>query len=144
MKYNKIILENLQKVALKRVRIKVDPASIGVAEDLTRCNGYEGYVLAETAESMKVLVVIPGPEGNTSVVDVPLEYLELLLQNLNNIKMDSFKNFIVSALEVAEDDPIIQQIHACESIDDIEVFLKDRGLDQDEIAKLYKYYINHE
>jgi hypothetical protein len=141
MKYDQIITESLDKVALKRVRIKVDPASVSVAEDLAKCDGYEGYVLAEDQSHMKVLVVIPGTSSELSVMSVPIEYLEIVLQNLDQIRIDNFKRFIITSLDISDDDPVIQQIESSESIEDIEVFLKDRGMSDEEITKLYKYYI---
>jgi len=141
MKYDQIITESLDKVALKRVRIKVDPASVSVAEDLAKCDGYEGYVLAEDQSHMKVLVVIPGTSSELSVMSVPIEYLELVLQNLDQLRIDNFKRFIITSLDISDDDPVIQQIQSSESIEDVEVFLKDRGLSDEEITKLYKYYI---
>jgi len=141
MKYDQIITESLSNVSLKKVRIKVDPASVSVAEDLSKCNGYEGYVLAEDQSFMKVLVVMPGATGEMTVMDVPVEYLELLLQNLDGIRFNDFKRFIITSLDISDDDPVIQQIEASESIEDIEVFLKDRGMSDEEITNLYKYYI---
>jgi hypothetical protein len=141
MKYDQIITESLDKVALKRVRIKVDPASVSVAEDLAKCNGYEGYVLAEDQSYMKVLVVIPGTSNELSVISVPIEYLELVLQNLDQLRIDNFKRFIITSLDISDDDPVIQQIESSESIEDVEVFLRDRGMTDEEITKLYKYYI---
>jgi len=141
MKYDQIITESLDKVALKRVRIKVDPASVSVAEDLAKCDGYEGYVLAEDQSYMKVLVVMPGTNNELSVISVPIEHLELVLQNLDQLRIDNFKRFIITSLDISDDDPVIQQIEASESIEDIEVFLKDRGMTDEEITNLYKYYI---
>jgi hypothetical protein len=141
MKYDRIITESLDKVTLKRVRIKVDPASVSVAEDLAKCDGYEGYVLAEDQSHMKVLVVMPGTSGKITVMSVPVEYLELVLQNLDQLRIDNFKRFIITSLDISDDDPVIQQIQSSESIEDVEIFLKDRGMSDDEITKLYKYYI---
>jgi hypothetical protein len=141
MKYDQIITESLDRVTLKRVRIKVDPASVSVAEDLTKCNGYEGYVLAEDQSHMKVLVVMPGTSGKMTVMSVPVEYLEIVLQNLDQLRIDNLKRFIITSLDISDDDPVIQQIQSSESIEDVEVFLKDRGMSEEEIAKLYKYYI---
>jgi len=141
MKYDRIITESLDKVTLKRVRIKVDPASVSVAEDLAKCDGYEGYVLAEDQSHMKVLVVMPGTSGKITVMSVPVEYLELVLQNLDQLRINNFKRFIITSLDISDDDPVIQQIQSSESIEDVEIFLKDRGMSDDEITKLYKYYI---
>jgi len=142
MKYDQIILESLQKTALKKVRIKVDPINVSSNADLTRCNGYEGYVLAEDQEITKVLLVLPDQDGNMSVIEVPNEHLEMLHNAAQNL--EALKQFIILSLDVSGDDPLIQNIHTCESIDDIEVFLKDRGLSDDDIAEIYKYYIAHE
>lgn len=142
MKYNRIITESLNNIALKRVRIKVDPASINVTADLTKCDGYEGYVLAECDDLMKVLVVQPNDDGSMSIMDIPNEYLEMLTNIKQNL--EDIKRFIITALNVSDDDPLIMQIAAASSIDDIEAFLKDRGLTEEEITKLYKYYIAHE
>jgi hypothetical protein len=141
MKYDQIILESLQKVSLQRVRIKVDPVNVAINKDLSVCDGYEGYVLAEGETSMRILVINPDLDS-TSVMDIPNEYLQKLQsvsQNLENLKV-----FILTALNASEDDPIVQNIQSSESIDDVESFLRDRGLTEDEITKLYKYYIANE
>jgi len=142
MKYNQVILESLQKVALKKVRIKVDPINVSQNADLSNCDGYEGYVLAEDQEITKVLVITPDQEGDMSIMDIPNEYLERLA-NINE-NLAALKEFIVLALDIANDDPLIQNISACESIDDVEVFLRDRGLTDEDISNLYKYYIANE
>jgi hypothetical protein len=90
---------------------------------------------------MKVLVVIPGTSNELSVISVPIEYLELVLQNLDQLRIDNFKRFIITSLDISDDDPVIQQIESSESIEDVEVFLRDRGMTDEEITKLYKYYI---
>jgi hypothetical protein len=142
MKYNQIILESLQKVTLKKVRIKVDPINVSKSADLSNCNGYEGYVLAEDQEITKVLVITPNQENDISIMDIPNEHLEQLA-NINE-NLAALKEFILLALDIANDDPLIQNISACESIDDVEVFLKDRGLTDEDITNLYKYYIANE
>ena len=141
MKYDQIILESLQKVSLQRVRIKVDPINVSTAKDLSSCDGYEGYVLAEDETSMKILVINPDLDS-TAVMDIPNEHLLKLQNAVQNL--EELKSFILTALNVSEDDPIIQNIHSCESVDDVEVFLRFYGLTDDEITKLYKYYIANE
>ena len=142
MKYNQVILESLQKVSLKKVRIKVDPINVNINADLSNCNGYEGYVLAEDQEFTKVLVMKPNDDGSMTVMEVPNESLEKLA-NINE-NLAALKEFILLALNVSMDDPLIQQLQAAESIDDVEVFLKDRGLTDEDFIKLYKYYIANE
>ena len=139
MKYDQIILESLQKIALKKVRIKVDPINVSQSTDLSNCNGYEGYVLAEDQEITKVLVMIPNQDGSMSVMQIPNEHLEMINNAAQNL--DNLKQFIILSLDITSDDPLIQNISACESIDDVEVFLRDRGLTDENISNLYKYYI---
>ena len=142
MKYNQVIFESLQKVALKKVRIKIDPINVSANTNLANCNGYEGYVLAEDQEITKVLVITPDQDNNLSVMDIPNEHL-VKYTNINE-NLTKLKEFIILALDLSVDDPLIQQLHAAESIDDVEVFLRDRGLADNEIADLYKYYIANE
>jgi hypothetical protein len=140
MKYTQIFLESLQCTSLKRVRIKIDPAAISVSEDLSKCNGYEGYVLAEDSSVVKVLVIRPDTGKEANVINVPPGYLETIIQDDMQNKLTELKGFIITALNPAVDDPIIQQIQSSESTDDIESFLRDRGLSSEDITKLYKYY----
>jgi hypothetical protein len=142
MKYNQVILESLQKVSLKKVRIKVDPISVSQSTDLSNCDGYEGYVLAEDQEFTKVLVITPDFDVNMPVMDIPNEHL-IKYNNINE-NLTSLKEFILLALDISMDDPLIQQLQAAESINDVEVFLKDRGLSDEDIVELYKYYIANE
>ena len=141
MKYDQIILESLQKVSLQRVRIKVDPVNVAINKDLSVCDGYEGYVLAEGETSMRILVINPDLDS-TSVMDIPNEYLQKLQSVTQNF--ENLKDFILTALNASEDDPIVQNIKSSESIDNVETFLRFRGLTEDEITKLYKYYIANE
>jgi hypothetical protein len=142
MKYNQIILESLQKVSLKKVRIKVDPINVSQNADLSSCNGYEGYVLAEDQELTKVLVITPDEGNGMSVMHIPNEHLERLTNISDNLT--TLKEFILLALDIPLDDPLIQILHAAESINDVEAFLRDRGLTDENITNLYKYYIANE
>jgi hypothetical protein len=142
MKYNQIIFESLQRVTLKKVRIKVDPINVSQSTDLSNCNGYEGYVLAEDQEITKVLVMIPNQDGSISIMQIPNEHLETLNNATQNL--EDLKQFILLSLDITSDDPLIQNISSCESINDVEVFLRDRGLTDEDITNLYKYYIAYE
>ena len=142
MKYNQVILENLQKVSLKKVRIKTDPVVVSTNTDLSNCNGYEGYILAEDQDFTKVLIMKPNEDGSITVMEVPNEHLERIT-NINE-NLTALKEFILMSLDIAADDPLIQQLQAAESIDDVEVFLRDRGLTDEDITNLYKYYIANE
>jgi hypothetical protein len=143
MKFDRLIIESIQKTNLKKVRIKVDPANVSVAEDLAKCNGYEGYVLAEGQVATKIMVIIPDDTSTMPVIDVPNDCIQQLIQRPGSIELDKFKHFLINSLNVANDDPLITHIISCTSIDDIEAFLKDNGFTVDDITKLYKYYITY-
>ena len=42
VKYNDLIFESLKKTALKRIRIRVDPAQVSAEADFSKVDGYEG------------------------------------------------------------------------------------------------------
>jgi len=139
MKFNQVILESLQQATLKRVRIKVDPANVTVTANLANCDGYEGYVLSECGDAVKVLVISPDQDNTMSVIDIPSEYIQNINPNLEEVKQ-----FLISSLNLQEDDPLLQQIITSSSIDDVEAFLKDNGMTAEDISNLYKYYISNE
>lgn len=138
MKYTDIISESLNQTALKKVRIKVDPAAAKVSEDLAKCNGYEGYVLAEDTLVVKIIIMQPGQDDMT-VMEVPHEHIEKQIKPT----LANYKSFIINALNIEDNDPIIELLRSSESINDIETFLKDRGMTDEDIVNLYKYY-SHE
>lgn len=143
MKFNRLIIESIQKTGLKKVRIKVDPANVSVAEDLARCNGYEGYVLAEGQLATKVMVIVPDNISDMPVIDVPNNCIQQLIQRPDSMELDKFKQFLINSLNVSDDDPLLTHIVSCNTIDDIEVFLKDSSFTEEDITKLYKYYITY-
>jgi hypothetical protein len=144
MKFNHLISESLHKTDLKKIRIKVDPANINVTEDLAKCDGYEGYVLAEDSDCTKIMLITPDSTGNMSVIEVPNNCIQQINQRPGIEQLSNFKQFIILTLNLSESDPLIQQLLTCTTIDDIESFLKDSGLTEDDITKLYKYYIINE
>lgn len=143
MKFDRLIFESIHKTNLKKVRIKVDPANVSVAEDLAKCNGYEGYVLAEGQVATKIMVIVPDGTSAMPVIDVPNDCIQQLIQRPDSIELDKFKRFLINSLNVSDGDPLVIHIISCTTIDDIEVFLKDNGFTEDDITKLYKYYITY-
>ena len=144
MLFDQLIFENLQRTALKKVRIKIDPAAIGVAEDLKKCDGYEGYVLSEDSTISQVIVAKPDQNGNPVSLLIPTEYLELIRQEILQQKLDKLKEFIILSLNLQQGDPIIPSILSCNNLDDIDAFLRDKGLTESDILKLYKYFSIYE
>ena len=139
MKYELIIENNLKQTALKRVRIKVDPSLVYQAEDLSQCDGYEGYVLAETGDVPKVLVM--SPDGVSSVMDIPQQFLQMLMSDEESEALRAFKEYICNICELDTSTPEAEILLNAATIEEIEAILKQVGLTDDELKVLYRSFI---
>lgn len=142
MRYNTIITEGLKSTALKRVRIKVDPAQITKECDISKCSGYEGYILAECTLTSSVLVLSP----ELSIEDIPNKFLEPIEDEEDMNITHDFLEFLNNDIEIsnlAVDDPFKLSLIKCRSIDEIECILKQQGYTDDQVSKLYKEFIRH-
>lgn len=140
VRFSNIILENLNKTALKKVRIKVDPALINSGIDLSKVNGYEGYVLHEGLKSLKILVLAP----EMSVEEIPSEVLEVIAAKEEQDTFDEFKAFLINELiknGKPENDPLIDNINNSNCINEIELYAKQGGFTGDNLSELYKRFI---
>jgi len=143
MKYNDIILESLKKTALKRIRIKVDPACVSAEADFSNIDGYEGYVLEEGKSHLKILVITP----ELGIQDVPIEFIEAIADDADYDSFCSLKEYIVKTLfkdGVVENDPIIIQISNSNCLNDIERIINQKGYTGDKLADLYKNFITND
>lgn len=139
MKYEIIIENSLKSTDLKRVRIKVDPSLVSQASDLSQCHGYEGYILAETGDVPKVLVM--SPDGVSSVMDIPAQYLQLLLNDEESEALRAFKDYICQTCEMDPESPEAELLTNTQSIEEVEALLKQVGLTDDELKALYRNFI---
>ena len=139
MKYKLIIENNLKKTALKRVRIKVDPSLVCQTEDLSQCDGYEGYILAETGDVPKVLVM--SPDGVSSVMDIPQQFLQMLMSDEESEALRAFKHYICDICELDTATPEAEILLNAASIEEVEAILKQTGLTDDELKVLYRNFI---
>jgi len=87
MEYTKVIEESLKKTALKRIRVKVDPALVTAGVDFSKVDGYEGYVLEECMGRLRVLVLSP----DMPICDLPEEMLEIVQIRLIVMYLKSIK-----------------------------------------------------
>ena len=143
MKYNDVILESLKRTALKRIRIKVDPAQVSAEADFSKVDGYEGYVLEEGKGHLKILVLSP----EMSIHDIPEEFIELLASEADYDSFCLLKEFIIKKLIKdgrVENDPIITQIANSNCLDDIERIINQCGYTGDKLTELYKGFITDE
>jgi len=140
VKYELIIENNLKKTDLKRVRIKVDPSLVHQAEDLSQCNGYEGYILAETGDVPKVLVM--NPDGVSSVMDIPQQFLQMLMSDEESETLRAFKEYICNICSIDTSTPEAELLLNAPAIEDVESILKTVGLTDDELKILYRNFIS--
>lgn len=143
MKFRQIIEESLQKTALKKIRIKVDPAKISAEQDLSKVDGYEGYILAEGVGKLKILVLSP----EMSIEDIPIECLEAIAEDDKVETFEELKGFILSEMlktGTKEGDPILCNIASSNNLSDIETFLKQKGYTDEKLSCIYKNFIMHD
>jgi len=141
MNYNNLILESLKKTALKRIRVKVDPALVSAEADFSRIDGYEGYVLEEGKSHLKILVLTP----ELGIEDVPIEFIEAIADDAANDTFCSLKEYIVNKFikeGMVENNPIIYQIANSASLNDIEQIINQCGITGDKLAELYRGFIS--
>ena len=143
VKYNDVILESLKKTALKRIRIKVDPAQVSAEADFSKVDGYEGYVLEEGKGHLKILVLSP----EMSIHDIPEEFIEALAAEADYDSFCCFKEYLIKHLlkdGKIMNDPIIIQINNTNCLSDIEVIIRQCGYTGDKLADLYKGFLTDE
>jgi len=143
MKYTDLIFESLKKTALKRIRVKVDPALVSAEADFSKIDGYEGYVLEEGKSHLKILILTP----ELGIEDVPVEFIEAIADDADQDYFNSLKEYIIRKIlstGKVENDPIIQQIKNSDCINNIEQLIRQYGYTGENLAELYRGFINEE
>jgi len=139
VKYNLVVENTIKNLSsLKKIRIKADPRFILNAQnDLSNCPSYEGYVLEEGLSKVKVLILPP----DLSIHEIPTELIEYISAENKAGVFDDLKVFIIKKLDFKEDNPAIHQIANSQCINDVETFLKQQNVNEDQILELYKEFI---
>jgi hypothetical protein len=144
MCFHSRIYESLRTTNLKRVRIKTDPSKVASNEDFENVEGYEGYILGEALGRLRVLVLAP----NMPIMDVPPEMLEHIYDEQTTDILNEFKNYIKEYLvknkNKKQNDPVLQNIDNSTEYNEIEAFLKQNGVEGDELNKVYREFIERE
>ncbi len=143
MHYDRIIQESLKRTALKRIRIKVDPALVNASADLTGLDGYEGYVLEECMGKMKVLVLTP----DMPIHDIPEEFIEMLSTQHDADVFEEFRAFAIKNLiqdGMPENSPTLEQVRNSSCLNDIEQYLKQSGFTGERLSDMYRDFITND
>jgi hypothetical protein len=143
MKFLKALGEEFNK-KLKKVRIKTDPLW---AEKLGIYNAppFEGYVLNECPGVVKVFIV-NSPTGMNPVQEVPPSAVEPVTSveepQIKNIsRLNLFKKSILLKLKEmgkCETDPEVAQIINSSDVGFIESYLRQIGLNDEDLLQLYR------
>jgi len=138
------INESLKTTNLKRIRIKTDPSKVASNEDFKNIEGYEGYILGEALGKMRILVLTP----DMPIMDVPPEMLEHIYDDQITDILNEFKHYakeyLVKNKYKKQNDPVFQNIDNSAGYEDIEAFLKQNGVDGDELNRVYREFIERE
>ena len=129
MKFNSAITAIYEKT-LKKIRIKVDPLHAN-AENFESVDGYEGYILAECEDSLKLVVMKPG----NPVVDIPRDAL------VEPTMFEKFKGFVELKLGLTMDSMSPIKPYAAKSFEDLEKALAGDGFENKDIAKFYREFL---
>lgn len=152
MKFISLLEKAVQSTKLQKVRIKVDPVW---SEKLGIMNSphYEGYILQECPGSkmeFKVFIVNT-PSGINPVQTVSKAHLEPLdveapqesekTTKFNGSRLSTFKKHLVAKLQELGKDlesADVQQVISSNDISFIETYLKQMGLNDEDILNLYR------
>lgn len=150
MKFLSLLEKAVQSTKLQRVRIKVDPVW---SEKLGIINSpyYEGYILQECGGTEFKVFIINTPSGINPVQTVSKSNLEPINDEVpqeaekttkfNGSRLSTFKKHLVAKLQEMGKDlesAEVNQVISSNDISFIETYLKQMGLNDEDILNLYR------
>jgi len=140
-----VLMEGVfKKTMLKRVRIKVDPTQIEHS-NMALSPSYEGYVLEECGEMLKVYV-LDLPSDFNPIQNVNKKFATTV-QSAPNNRFSQIKGKLlegVKRLGIAEDSPQFGQLSNTDSLDSFEQLLRQAGFNDMKLLELYKNIVTNE
>ena len=139
--FDTILTECLKSKGLRYIRFKVDPT---LNKGFEESESYEGFILHELnnescgghmSGGIPPMLKILMPGGSMPGI-FDIKQPVITPNKPNAIKM--FKKFIAKKLSKQLDNKELEQIKNTDSIDDIEVYLKQGGLSDKDLTTLYK------
>ena len=133
MKVDRIIEEALRKANLKKIRIKVDPRQL-VNQGFEHCTSFEGYVLEECGNSLKVYLINPPPEVE------PVQMVDR--ENARELNNTFFSKEVIlkilDMLNLPEGTPGVEQIKNTNDPEFITKYFNDLPVDQEKLLDVLK------
>ena len=143
--YDRILTECLKNKGLKYIRFKVDPT---LNKGFEMSWSYEGFVLQELTNEacgespvgLPPLLKILMPGGPLpGIFDVK----KPVLTPFKPKSVQMFKKYIAMKMKDQISGKELEQIKNTNSIDDIEHYLKQSGVQDSELIKIYKKLLKH-
>ena len=132
MKFDEAVKSQFKK-SLKRIRIKIDPLHAS-SENYVLADSYEGFILEEDDESMKIMVIRPG----MPVLDIPKAAMQ------PPSMFDMFKIYVEERLGVHPDDASCPlKPFPAKTFEELEVRLSKDGFTNKEISNFYREFLKY-
>ena len=129
MKKFKSLVDNaIRQTQLVRVRLKVDPALCADGE-IMKYQGYEGYVLAEQGDKVRVCV-----ECCDDVIMVPHSMLEPVVAT----PLDSLKMAAIKVLQLDGDNPLTTMVVAANTPEALDAYMREHGATDKQLLAMYQ------
>ncbi len=129
MKKFKSLVDNaIRQTQLVRVRLKVDPALCADGEIL-KYQGYEGYVLAERGDKVRVCV-----ESCDDVITVSCSMLEPISAS----PIDILKHAALGVMKTRLTNPLSMMIVAANTPEALETYMREHGASVDDLLSMYR------
>ncbi len=150
MKFLNLLENAVKSINLQKVRIKVDPVW---SEKLGIINSpyYEGYILQECGGTEFKVFIINTPSGIDPIQTVSKAHIEPMgveapqetekVSKFNGSRLSVFKKHLVEKLKELGKDleaADVQQAISSNDISFIETYLKQMGLNDEDILNLYR------
>lgn len=122
---------------LTKVKLKIDPA-LCVNGEIAKYQGYEGYILAEDGENVRVYLE-DGGECAGMVVTVPQSMIDIeqSLSPLDRLKIAALRS-LVQNHGLTKENTSAHMIASATSPEALEAFLMECGMCERDMLNLYK------
>lgn len=138
MKQFQTVMENAIKTSqLTKVKLKVDPALCSQGE-ISKYQGYEGYILAEDGEQVRVYLECGG-ECAGMVVTVPQTMIDVeqSLSPFDRLKIAALRH-MVKSYGLTKEDASAHMIASAASPEALEAFVMEYGMCERDLIEMYK------
>ncbi len=129
MKKFKSLVDNaIRQTQLVRVRLKVDPALCAGGE-IMKYQGYEGYVLAEQDDVVRVCI---------ECCDDVIMVSPSMLEPITTSPLDALKIAALHVMQLDINTPLATMIVAANGPEALETYMREHGASADDVLSMYR------